>query len=130
VTPLRYIPISLGELLDKISILRIKLQHLPTAEGRAYVSKELDHLMQVLGDPAPYEWELGEFREHNSLIWATEDIIRGYLTAGKFTPGLFAEACAMCHNANYKRFAVKDRVNAKYDSELREQKNYDCKIFG
>ena len=128
--PLRCIPISLGELLDKISILRIKLTHLPTEEGRSYVRHELTLLMQVLGDPAPYEWELGEFHEHNSVIWATEDIIRGYLTAGKFTPEIFAEACATCHNANYKRFAVKDRVNAKYDSELREQKNYDCKIFG
>jgi len=79
------IPVSLGELLDKITILEIKVLHL-RGEGLAHGIQELSLLRQVLGDLAfPMEQErFSDLKSINQSLWTIEDAIRDKERQGQF----------------------------------------------
>jgi hypothetical protein len=117
-------PVSLGEVLDKISILRIKQARIKDDAKRAHVRTELDRLTRLLGDLSPYEEYLTQFAIHNGIIWDAEDVLRLKEKNGEFDQ-VFIDSARLAYLTNDKRFGVKDAVNKRFNSELREQKSYE-----
>jgi len=112
------IPVSVGEMLDKISILCIKLVKINDVEKREHVTHELNALMLVLGDATPYGAYLDKFREINGQIWdATDCMINGHEDD-------FEAAASTAYYVNRERFALKDKANKEFNSALREVKSH------
>ena len=118
------IPVSLGELLDKITILEIKVLHLK-GEGLAHGIQELSLLRQVLGDLAfPVEQErFSDLKSVNHALWTIEDAIRDKERQGQFDAE-FVELARQVYLQNDRRAALKRQINQAYGSELCEEKAY------
>ena len=118
------IPVSLGELLDKITILEIKVLHLK-GEGLAHGIQELSLLRQVLGDLAfPVEQErYSDLKSINQSLWTIEDAIRDKERQGQFDAE-FVELARQVYLQNDRRAALKRQLNQAYGSELCEEKAY------
>jgi hypothetical protein len=118
------IPVSLGELLDKITILEIKVLHLK-GEGLAHGIQELTLLRQVLGDLAfPVEQEsFSDLKSVNQSLWTIEDAIRDKERQGHFDAE-FVELARQVYFQNDRRAALKRQINQVYGSELCEEKAY------
>jgi hypothetical protein len=118
------IPVSLGELLDKITILEIKVLHLK-GEGLAHGIQELSLLRQVLGNLAfPVEQErFSDLKSVNQSLWTIEDAIRDKERQGQFDAE-FVELARQVYLQNDRRAALKRQINQAYGSELCEEKAY------
>jgi hypothetical protein len=120
------VPVSWGELLDKITILAIKQERIHRAEARANVATE-HRLLSEFGDMAlrcdgvaPLYDDL---RAVNEELWEIEDAIREQEAAGTFGATFVALARAVYHK-NDERAAIKRAINLAMGSELIEEKSY------
>ena len=117
-------PISLGELLDKITILQIKVQQL-CGEPRDHVNQELTALVAILGrldlhlDPAL----IAELKAVNQALWQIENAIRQQECRQDFGEAFIALARAVYHQ-NDRRASIKKRINLLYGSTIVEEKVY------
>jgi hypothetical protein len=119
------IPVSWGELLDKITILEIKTQRLRMPEARANAAKELAALRQAAVVP-PGTAELGAaLMAVNTRLWRIEDLIREKEAAGDFGADFVALARAVYHE-NDERARIKQAVNRSLRSVLVEEKQYSA----
>ncbi len=118
------IPVSVGELVDKISILHIKANKF-SGEALAYVQRELALLEGVLtGCGVDLPTELVEALSGiNQQLWAIEDAIREQEANGCFDDRFIALARSVYH-CNDQRAALKRQINTATDSLLREEKGY------
>jgi hypothetical protein len=120
------IPISWGELIDKITILEIKADRLPTAEARANAMTELD-LLQGIAGPVLERVEVGtlaiQLKALNEALWDIEDKIRDHERAGDFG-GAFVELARSVYKNNDVRGAIKRQINLALGSSLIEEKSY------
>lgn len=118
------IPVSVGELIDKITILELKRACL---QGTAlvHVERELAALQQVLVAAAlqPDPELLEELRQVNGALWRIEDEIREHERRGDFGEGFIALARAV-YCTNDRRAALKRALNLRHGSELVEEKAY------
>jgi hypothetical protein len=71
-----FCPVSLGEILDKISVLRIKLARIKDASKLPFINQELDRLNEKVRDIAGCEQFIAELTVHNTVIWDVEDALR------------------------------------------------------
>jgi len=117
-------PISLGEALDKISILRIKLARIADPAKLANVRHELQRLTAAVGDLKPYESYLGDLERVNGELWDIEDSIRRKELAQEFDAQFVALARSV-YRTNDRRFAIKNAVNQKFASSIVEEKSYE-----
>jgi hypothetical protein len=121
------VPISPGELLDKITILRIKSTRISDPKKLANVRVEL----QVLEDTwrgsayakAGIEAEVIALLEVNERLWVIEDGIRDKERAQEFDADFIRFARAV-YFENDERAAIKRRINTKLGSALVEEKSY------
>ena len=117
-------PISLGELIDKITILQIKTQHL---QGTALenVKKELKALETTLNDlqlnldPTLIQ----RLKEVNQDLWKIEDDIREQERQKSFGE-TFIRLARSVYQQNDRRAAIKKEINSIYGSALVEEKSY------
>ena len=120
------VPISWGELLDKISILEIKAARLPTAEGRTNTGKELT-LLREIAAPVIAHPEVGplagQLKTLNEALWDIEDRIRDHERSGDFGEDFIALARSV-YQTNDRRGAVKRQINLVLGSALIEEKGY------
>jgi hypothetical protein len=117
------IPVSWGELLDKIAILEIKTQRIRSAEARANAARELALLRRVApARTAPAALEDGLLAV-NMRLWRIEDLIREKEAAHDFGPGFVALARAVYHE-NDERGRIKQAINRLMRSALTEEKEY------
>jgi hypothetical protein len=121
------IPVSPGELLDKLTILEIKLERIDDEAKLANVRREHELLSRVRRggmlenpdvDPL-YE----RLREINEALWDIEDEIRGE-EAGRRFGERFVELARSVYRCNDERAAVKRRINRLLGSEIVEEKSY------
>jgi hypothetical protein len=117
-------PVSLGEALDKISILRIKLARITDAAKRENVRHELERLTAAVGDLTPYQSYLADFEAVNGELWDIEDAIRRKEFAKEFDQR-FIELARSVYRTNDQRFAIKNAVNQKFGSSIVEEKSYE-----
>jgi hypothetical protein len=120
------VPVSWGELFDKITILEIKTERLPTAPARANAVRELALLRQVANGAAPSPALDGAVRQLsrvNRQLWEVEDAIRLCERDGNFGLGFVALARSV-YQQNDERAALKRRISLLLSSALVEEKSY------
>ena len=120
------IPVSIGELVDKITILEIKASRFE-AEALSNVRRELRLLEQALqGSGAVVsDDDLRELRAINRQLWSIEDDIRAQEAAGEFGER-FIDLARSVYRCNDQRAAIKRRINAASGSTLIEEKGYSA----
>ena len=117
--------ISLGELVDKISILKIKSQMITDATKLAHVKKEENLLMQKLDslNLKDIDHHLNQMIEVNMKLWKIEDDIRDCEREKKFD-SQFIELARAVYITNDERFRRKSVINSTYQSGVVEVKSY------
>ena len=121
------VPISPGELLDKITILRIKAARMSDPAKVANVKHELSLLEKTWKDSGAAAVNLGtaeaELTTVNEKLWVIEDEIRDEERAKRFTDK-FIELARAVYFTNDERAAIKKRVNTLLGSTIVEEKSY------
>ena len=121
------IELSIGELLDKISILQIKAERIDDPSKVKNINKELDVLMSLWND-SPYSdtnlsSEINELKNINEALWDIEDKIRDKERNQVFDKD-FIELARSVYFTNDKPAEIKRIINGKTGSELIEEKSY------
>lgn len=121
------IELSVGELLDKITILQIKSERIEGAGKLENINKEL-HVLQSLWEASPYsqndlDENISELKSINEVLWDIEDRIRDKEGEQAFDQE-FIELARSVYFTNDKRADVKKVINSKTGSELIEEKSY------
>jgi hypothetical protein len=120
-------PISAGELIDKITILRIKLEKLGDAAKLENVRFELDQLMQVRTQSKLDDETLAllenQLLEINRELWQVEDDLREREHARDFGAG-FVDLARLVYTLNDRRSALKKEINQVTGSSIVEEKSY------
>ena len=120
-------PISLGELVDKISILIIKEKNITDETKLDHVKKELDFLQKTLMNYVQQE-EINNHLENliniNSKLWNIEDDIRE-CERKKLFDQTFIDLARSVYFTNDERAKVKNDINKVFGSELVEVKSYE-----
>ncbi len=121
------IPVSVGELIDKVTILRLKLAHIVADEKRANVARELAVLDEEarrldLGDAVAEDER--ELFAVNETLWNVEEELRAHEARADFG-ARFVELARTVYRANDERARIKAKINAASGSLYREEKSYD-----
>jgi len=120
------IPVGLGELYDKISILEIKEERVTDPEKLAHVHKELSQL-QVIAEKFPIDGPLyNELKAINEVIWDNVGQQWDLEAAGEVGEEVIALARQVYVN-NDKRAEIKRKINMQYGSGIVEVKHYNKK---
>ena len=121
------IPISPGELLDKITILEIKSKRIESAEKKANVNNELSMLNKVWADAVTQDAQIEtmrtELKSINENLWDIEDDIRDEERSKRFSEK-FIELARSVYVTNDLRGDVKKRINLHLKSDIVEEKSY------
>ncbi len=121
------VPVSPGELLDKITILRIKAARIGDAAKVANVKHELSLLETTWRDCGAAAVDLGAEEANltrvNEALWVIEDEIRDEERAKRFGEK-FIELARAVYVTNDERAAIKKRVNTLLGSSIVEEKSY------
>lgn len=121
------VPVSWGELLDKITILEIKADRIADAGKRANVARELAELRGVRdasgADLTAVAGAVAGLRAVNETLWEIEDAIRRHERHRDFGPA-FVELARRVYITNDERARLKRAVNDALGSELVEEKSY------
>ncbi|MDB6088100.1 MAG: hypothetical protein JWN85_884 [Gammaproteobacteria bacterium] len=121
------VPLSPGELLDKITILRIKADRITDAGKMANVRLELDLLEKTWRDSGCATFDVARderaLQDVNERLWDIEDLIRDKEAKQTFDRE-FIELARSVYVSNDERAAIKKRVNLQLGSRLVEEKSY------
>ena len=119
-------PISLGELIDKISILVIKEKKITDEKKNNLIREELTLLRKTLNEAAnnnSINNYLNQLIDVNSTLWKIEDEIRDCEKNKKFDQK-FIELARSVYITNDKRAEIKLEINNKFGSKIVEVKSY------
>ena len=117
--------ISLGELVDKITILDIKMERVKDSEKRHNIRIELDELNLIylpIQDRHLDNFHI-ELKEVNEKIWELEDVIRNCIKTSD-RGDLYYTAALNIPLLNDQRAAIKKQINEQFGSEIIEEKLY------
>ena len=119
------IDVSIGEIVDKLTILSIKLDKFRDPEKRKNVEKEYQILLQSLqtSDITPESEEFKKLKTINLKLWDIEDKIR-VKEAEKSFDDEFIELARSVYFTNDERATIKKQINLKFNSDLIEEKEY------
>jgi hypothetical protein len=120
------VPISVGELMDKITILEIKFDRIKNSSQLENIARELGALRAVrLGnaDRAVLDPLSAELKQVNAKLWDVEDAIRECEARGEFGEPFVALARAV-YRLNDERARLKQAINRASGSRLIEEKSY------
>ena len=124
-TPL--IPISWGELIDKITILEIKQTHIKSPIALANINKELSYLNEIVENSTGVAELISDLKQQlldvNKRLWQVEDDIRDKELKQDFDIG-FIELARRVYRLNDERAKLKKSINQVLNSELVEEKSY------
>ena len=119
-------PISLGELIDKLSILKIKKKKITDKKKLSFINEELSLLQSILSNSTK-DKKISEYLDKlikvNSKLWRIEDDIRDCERNKKFDQKFIDLARAVYLN-NDKRSEIKLEINNHFGSTLVEVKSY------
>lgn len=121
------VPISPGELIDKLTILRLKSEKIVDADKLDKVRKELSILQSVADKNIQSSPKLNalwqELYAINADLWAIEDDIRAFDARNDFGSGFIALARSV-YEVNDRRASIKLKINTLLGSEIVEVKSY------
>jgi len=116
-----FIPVSLGELIDKLAILHVKEGQIEDEEKLKNIRKEKELLTKIaekIDIDHSYWYDLVNI---NSQIWAKEDWIRIKYKKKEYDD-TFIQLAQTVHELNDKRGEIKREINLKYESDIIEEK--------
>jgi len=120
-------PVSIGELIDKITILEIKAERIDDAAKLANVRTELDGLLPLLQQQLQAQPALGALRTQlkaiNERMWDIQDQLRDKEAAQVFDD-TFIQLARGVYGTNGERIVVKNEINRVAGSALVEEKQY------
>ena len=120
-------PISVGELIDKITILRIKRERIRAASAQANIDRELDRLLEIRAGSSLDVAELAALEDElfrvNGRLWDVEDEVRSLEQSGDFGER-FIELARSVYRLNDQRSVLKRRINTVTASAIVEEKSY------
>lgn len=120
------VPVSVGEMIDKLSILQVKKQKITNEEKLVYVNKEFELLYNLsstyLNEPV-IESLYHQLVQVNSSLWDVEDKLRVLEKEQRFE-GEFVSLARKVYFTNDERFRLKNEINSNTSSEIREVKEY------
>jgi len=126
-SPIITIPVSPGEVVDRLTILEIKSQRIKDAAKLATVRVELDELSQAAKGAIPDTDEMrglhAELKAVNEKLWVIEDDIRDLERKGDFGAAFIALARSV-YRTNDQRAGLKRKINETPGSELIDEKSY------
>ena len=121
------VPVSVGELIDKITILRIKSERIANRDQVANVKRELAALEAVSAriacDAAVLAQCTADLKRVNEALWEIEDAIRECEVGGDFGPR-FIELARSVYRQNDERARLKRKLNVAAGSRYVEEKSY------
>ncbi len=119
------IEVPVGDVVDRITILRIKEARIADAAKRANVRQELAALRAAWeGSGLPWpEARAEELQQVNETLWDVEDALRRHEAAGDFG-ARFVELARAVYHTNDRRAALKREINLQTGSVLVEEKAY------
>ena len=121
-----YVPVSAGDLIDRITILRIKMEQIPDAAAVARIGDELEHLTAIrncfakLNSSAVAEKETS-LQAANKALWDAENHVRTLEAKNDFGAEFVASARSI-YRGNGERAKLKREINELAGSALREEK--------
>lgn len=119
------IEVSIGEIVDKLSILQIKTEMIKDEEKLSNVKKEYDYLYDIVFNEMKIEQsDFLEMVSINKELWNIEDDIRDKERDKEFDDVFIGLARAV-YVTNDKRAEVKKNINLKYGSTFVEEKSYN-----
>ena len=122
------IPVSFGELIDKLTILEIKKSKITDNEKLKNIQLEFELLNKKYQTKLKDTKELQVFYdallEVNHKLWKIEDKLR-ILENNKEFNEEFIDLARSVYKSNDERFAIKNEINKTFDSEIQEQKEYE-----
>ena len=123
------VPVSVGELADKLSILHIKSERIDDAAKRAHVEVEMDGLRPIWERVVAASPELAghydRLKAVNELMWDVQDGLRAREAAKDFDDGFIQLARAVAVR-NGERVAIKNEINRMSGSAFIEEKQYQA----
>jgi len=120
------IEVSIGEVVDKITILQIKEKNIKDESKLRYIRLEIEVLQTALDKEeveVPEEM-INDLRTINQKLWDTEDVIRESEKIESFGPE-FVRHARMDALLNDQRFLAKNKINNHCQSSIKEQKSYE-----
>jgi hypothetical protein len=125
-TPLT--PISWGELIDKMTILEIKLIKIKSLDAQSNIKKELGYLNEIIKNNNGVNELIKEIKlkllDVNMQLWLVEDDIRNKELKQEFDKD-FIELARRVYKLNDERAKIKKQISKMLNSELIEEKSYE-----
>jgi hypothetical protein len=119
------IEVSIGEIVDKLSILRIKKNNITDEEKLVNINKEYDYLYYKVFQELKIESsDFYEMIMVNEMLWNVEDSIRRKEKNKEFDQD-FIEMSRSVYITNDRRSEIKKNINLKYGSTFVEEKSYE-----
>ena len=120
------IPVSVGELIDKLSILHIKQTMISDNSKLEFIKKEFELLYNFSSSYLNDEKLLDLYHQLvnvNTRLWKIEDELR-IIESQKIFDNKFIELSRLVYKNNDIRFTIKNTINQLTNSEIQEQKDY------
>lgn len=118
-----YIPVSIGELYDKYTILQIKQDKITCTEKLKSVNNELEYLKNIIHKYNLDKEVINELKNINEMLWEIEDSIREKERIKSFDEE-FIKLARNVYITNDKRSEVKNKINIILKSEINDIKGY------
>ena len=118
------IEVSIGEIVDKLSILQIKLENITDKDKLVNIKKEFDYLYNIVFKDL--KMQLDDYQRLlniNKQLWDIEDDIRDEERVKRFEDK-FIELARAVYVTNDERSRIKKDINVKYGSDFVEEKSY------
>jgi hypothetical protein len=116
------VEISIGEAIDKLSILELKMQKIKEENKKIEIQKEINVLQECETYKSKHELYYNLLMYVNEKIWDMTDIIKSItIEDPQFSP-----ISNQIFEFNQKRFRIKNWFNLLNDSNIKEQKSYAC----
>jgi hypothetical protein len=120
------VEVSIGEILDKLTILSIKKERISDSEKLVHIGKEYDILEEKSKhylDSKEVKDLYDELIEVNSKLWVIEDDLRDLESQKRFD-NEFVQKARLVYMTNDLRFKIKNKINQITNSGVQEQKGY------
>ena len=120
------VPVSVGELIDKLSILQVKKIKVTNPDKLLFINKEYDLLYEMSSEFLQRKDILQIYDDlinTNLKLWEVEDELRVIESIKNFDD-TFTELARSVYYTNDERFRLKDKINSLTNSEIKEQKDY------
>jgi hypothetical protein len=120
------IEVSIGEIVDKLTILDLKLRNILDESKLINVTKEHSYLKNIIDTDGTFDLSSDEYKklfQVNLKLWQIEDYIREKEFKNDFGPE-FISLARQVYKTNDERAKIKKEINLKYNSEFVEEKSY------